>query len=113
MYYLKIISLNGCPYSEASEKFVNENKIKSKIFKINHQEKDKFKTEEISTFPQIFLKKEYSSGNILIGGFSTIKSYFDDIHSNKKTLKSVVEKIKRDNSKLSEKSVLRLIQLLS
>ena len=112
MYYLKVISLNGCPYSQAAETFVKENKIKSNIININHDEKVKFKTDKIDTFPQIFLNKQNSSGNVLIGGYSTIKYYYDEIQSNRKSLEAVKKIIKKDNSNLSEKSILRLIQLL-
>lgn len=112
MYYLKIISLEGCPFSEAVNSFVKDKKINSKITTVTQNEKNKFKTDEITTFPQIFLNKEHSSGNVLIGGYSTIKSYYDQIQSNKKSLNDVVKKIKKENDKLSEKSILRLVQLL-
>ena len=112
MYYLKVISLEGCPYSEAAKTLVKENKIKSSIINVSHNEKMKFKTKTIDTFPQIFLNKENSSGNVLIGGYSTIKYYYDEIQSNRKSLDHVKKIIKKDNSNLSDKSILRLIQLL-
>ena len=114
MYYLKIISLNGCPYSEAIEQLVKNNKIDSKIININQYEKEKYKSEEIDTFPQVFLNKKYSSGNLFIGGYSKLKSYYDMIHSsNKINFDSVKTKIKKDNPNLSDKSILRIIQLIS
>ena len=114
MYYLKIISLQGCPYSEAVEKLVKNNKIESKIIKINQYEKEKFKSSNIDTFPQVYLKKKYSSGDLLIGGYATLKSYYDLVHANNKIdLESIKNKIMKDNYNLSNKSILRLIQLIS
>mgnify|MGYP001198726238 CR=1 FL=1 len=116
MYYLKIISLEGCPYSDAVEQLVKNNNINSKIIKINQFEKFKYKVSDIETFPQIYLEKKYSSGSVLIGGYSKLKSYFDSIHSlspNSKKLDILKNKINKENKDLSKKSVLRLIQLLA
>ena len=115
MYYLKIISLEGCPYSEAAEKLVSSNKIDSEIIKVTQNEKKKFKTNEIQTFPQIYLKKKHSNGDVLIGGYSKLKEYFDKIMEEPSNSKfdSLKLKILNDNKNLSEKSALRMIELLS
>ena len=87
MYYLEIISLEGCPYSEAAEKLVENNKINNKVFKISYNNRENHKNEKISTFPQIYLKKNNSNGRILIGGYDKI----NEIHSlikNRKLIKS-------------------------
>jgi len=112
MYYLKVISLEGCPYSEAANNLVKNNNIRSEIVIVKHSEKEKFKTDEINTFPQIYLKKRNSSGNQLIGGYTDIKSYYDLIHSSKNDLEIIKNKIKEDNKYLSDRSILRLIELL-
>jgi glutaredoxin len=126
MYYLEIISLEGCPYSEAAEKLVENNKINNKVFKISYNNRENHKNEKISTFPQIYLKKNNSNGRILIGGYDKI----NEIHSlikNRKLIKSeeksvynssydlLVDKISKmfsPNDNFNKKSVLRLIQLL-
>lgn len=114
MYYFKIISLKSCPYSEAAESLFRENDIKHELFKVNNSEKEKFKTPDINTYPQIYLKKKHSTGSVLIGGFDNIKEYFDIIknNNNSKILDKLKTKIKKDNNNISEKSILRLIELL-
>lgn len=116
MYYLKIISLENCPYSEAIENLVKNNKIKHKIISVNQSEKGKYKSDRIDTFPQVFLEKEYSSSSVLLGGYTKLKSYYDDIHNlppNDNKLDIIKNKINNDNESLSNKSTLRLIQLLA
>ena len=114
MYYLQLISLKDCPYSEAANSLVTNNKINSKITIVNRNEKDKFKTKEIDTFPQVYLKKEDSNGSILLGGYTELKSYYDLVQSGKNNndaLANIKNSIKT-NQNMSDKSILRLIQLL-
>lgn len=112
MYYLKLISLEGCQYSNAANQFVKNNKIKSEITSISYSEKDKYKTDKIKTFPQIYLNKKNSSGSVLIGGYDNLISYYEAVQSKKKSFEYVSKKIKKENNNLSEKSILRLIELL-
>ena len=114
MYYLKLIYLQDCPYSNAAEQLILNNKIKSKIVKINQNEKDKFKTDYINTFPQIYLEKENSKGSLLIGGYDILKEIYDNVKS-KKDLKLIQKNIKDivKTSNLSKKSILRLVELLN
>lgn len=115
MYYIKLISLKGCPYSEAAESLLSNNKIKSEIVSVNYHEKDKFKTNEAQTFPQLYLKKKYSSGSLFLGGYDTFKSYYDLAHSNsnkENILDKIKQEIKNKNKNMSNKSILRLIELL-
>ena len=114
MYYLQLISLKDCPYSEAANSLVNNNKINSKITIVNRNEKEKFKTKEIDTFPQVYLKKENSNGSVLLGGYSELKSYYDLVQSSKNKKDSLVniKSVIKDKNNMSDKSVLRLIELL-
>ena len=112
MYYLKLISLENCPYSEAANQLVNSNNIKSEIYIVKQKEKNKFKTTKIRTFPQIYLKKKNSSGDVLIGGYSNLKSYFDDINNDKINITNMKNKIMNEVNGISEKGALRLIELL-
>ena len=111
MYYLQLISLKDCPYSEAAQSLLKDNNINHKLVLVNRNEKDKFKTDNISTFPQIYLKKENSNGSVLIGGYDSLKEYYDSA-KNTKNLDKLKKVIKKNISGISEKSVLRLIQLI-
>lgn len=111
MYYLQLISLKDCPYSEAAESLLKDNSINHKLVLVNRNEKDKFKTDNISTFPQIYLKKENSNGSVLIGGYDSLKEYYDSA-KNTKNLDKLKKVIKKNTSGISEKSVLRFIQLI-
>lgn len=111
MYYLQLISLKGCPYSKAAESLLKNNNIKHEITSVSNDEKDKFKTNKIRTFPQIYLKKQNSTGSVLIGGYDTIKKYYDQANSSK-NLDKLKKEIKSNSEYISDKSVLRLIELL-
>ena len=111
MYYLQLISLKDCPYSEAAQSLLKDNNINHKLVLVNRNEKDKFKTDNISTFPQIYLKKENSNGSVLIGGYDLIKEYYDSANSTK-NLDKLKKLIKKNSPDMSEKSVLRFIQLI-
>jgi glutaredoxin len=73
MYYLKVISLIGCPYSEKALKLIKNYNINNKITYIDYNEKDKYITDDIQTFPQIYLMKEHMNGHKLIGGCSDLE----------------------------------------
>ena len=100
MYYLQLISLKDCPYSEAAQSLLKDNNINHKLVLVN-----------ISTFPQIYLKKENSNGSVLIGGYDLIKEYYDSV-KNTKNLDKLKKVIKKNSPNMSEKSVLRFIQLI-
>jgi glutaredoxin len=117
MYYFKLVSLEGCPYSLAGEELFKNNKINHELIKVKYNEKDKFKTDIISTFPQIYLKKKYSNGSLLVGGYDDIKSYYDIVNTSTKKSDNIISEFKNIINKkidnISEKSILRIIQLLS
>ena len=58
MYYLLIVTLEGCPYSMATINLLDTFKIIYKHLKVKIKDKENFKTIEIDTFPQIYLKKK-------------------------------------------------------
>ena len=58
MYYLFIVVLENCGYSKAAVELLNNYKIKYKSIIIKQEEKSKYITNEINTFPQIYLKKK-------------------------------------------------------
>lgn len=112
MYYFKLVSLENCPYSIACIELFTNNMIKHELVNVKYDEKDKFKSDEIQTFPQIYLKKKYSKGSVLIGGYTDIKKYYDmiNLENNYNDIKILLNK---KNNNISEKSILRIIELLS
>ena len=72
MNVIKIISLNGCPYSMAAEnliKNINENnenpKININILNVSNEDKIKYVKKEIKTFPQIYFNNTGDKDKIL------------------------------------------------
>lgn len=113
MYYLDVISLEGCPYSNAAENLLSSNNINFKLTKVKYNEREMHKNEEISTFPQIYLKKKNSKGKLLIGGFDNINNLFNILGSS-----TDLNKISNDFGKnlgdtFNKKTVLRLIELFT
>jgi glutaredoxin-related protein len=110
-YYLQAIVLEGCPYSNAAIELLNNHKnIKSKIITVNQSNKEDYKTIDISTFPQIYLKRNDKNGSLLLGGYDKLKEAFDTFYFNKYSKENVNNFI---NNKWSKKSVLRLIELIN
>jgi glutaredoxin len=116
MYYFKLVSLENCPYSIACIELFTNNMIKHELVQVKYDEKEKFKSDEIHTFPQIYLKKKKSKGSILIGGYTDIKKYYDIINLESSYNDRILNKIKvllnKNNNIISNRSVLRVIQLL-
>jgi glutaredoxin len=112
-YYLHAVVLEGCPYSNNAVKLLNNyNNIKKNITTIQYNEKEKFKTNEINTFPQIYLKKNNSNGNLLLGGYSELKDFVDNFQ-NKKYDENSLNNFINKNNKWSKKATLRLIELIN
>ena len=114
-YYIYSVILNKCPYSEAGEKLISSFKdIKKEFTYIDHDEKENYKTNMISTFPQIYLKKENCKGTFLIGGYSDFKNIVDIFyHKNiEKTFKNDISTFINQDQKWTRKLLLRLIELL-
>jgi glutaredoxin len=110
-YYLHLVVLENCPYSEAALSFLNNyKKIKTDITRINHSNKENYKTNDINTFPQIYLKKNGSNGSLLLGGYTELKKAFDLFYHSKYNHDNI-KKFK--NKYWSKKSILRLIELIN
>ena len=56
-YSLRAILLEGCPYSNSANELLKNYNIPVDITWVNQNNKNNFKTDMISTFPQIYLKK--------------------------------------------------------
>ena len=112
MNVIKIISLNGCPYSMAAEGLIKniidedkEKKINIEILNVSQEEKNKYQKEDIKTFPQIYYN------NILLGGYDN----FNDIYLSIKGISDFDEMINilKEKTKLGKrKDMLRLIKFI-
>jgi glutaredoxin len=98
-YYIQIILLENCPYSKAALKLLIKYNILYKKIIVNTFEKERYKTNYINTFPQIFLKKKMYKGNILLGGYNDLKSLI--INIKKKNLLYILKKYKWSPSLLN------------
>ena len=81
---------------------------------IAYQEKEKYKTEHISTFPQIYLKKKDTSGTFLIGGYTDFKKIVDIFYHEtvKENFKDNLDTFIKNNPQWNRKLLLRLIELV-
>jgi glutaredoxin len=107
---LKLIILDGCPYSIALKQLLKDT-ISLKLVQvitISYENKEKYKTKEISTFPQLYL----INNNIksLIGGYDMTKSIIDEINKNN-NLNKLKLKLKEILPKFTTKQILRVIQI--
>jgi glutaredoxin len=111
-YYINAVILEGCGYSKAAKDLLDaHSNIKKKYVLVNYNEKDKYKTELIQTFPQIYLKKEGFNNNLLLGGYSELQNFINTF-SGKYDNNNVNDFI-RGNSRWSKKGTLRLIELIN
>jgi len=111
-YYLQLVVLENCPYSNAALELVKPLENKTNIIKVNQTNKENYKTNDISSFPQIYLKKYNSNGSLLLGGYTDLKSFYETFQNQPYSEKNVNEFLKKYN-KWSKKSTLRLIQLIN
>ncbi len=107
---LKAIILEDCPYSMALVELLNDNEIPFNKIMVKRVDKEKYKTSEISTFPQLYLD------NNLIGGYDTSKEIFDMINNNTESINDLDVLKKKLYSQLAKnkfnnKKILRLIKL--
>ena len=107
MYSLKALVLEGCPYCKQLKELLSKYNIKTEYVTIPWNIKDKYKTKEISTFPQVYLIDKHK--DTLIGGYSELKNIIDTIKEN--NYDNIKKKISSKYYSLSKKSLLRLIEL--
>ena len=110
-YYVKAILLQNCPYSIAAQQLLNNFKIPHQITHITENEKITFKNDSIDTFPQIFLRKYNTNGNLLLGGYDDL-NYFVQTFKGKKLSDENINKFMA-KYKWSKKATLRFIQLIN
>ena len=90
MYYLFVVILENCPYSMYAINLLDTLKIKYKYLIVKINEKEKYKTEEINTFPQIYLKKEITNDSHLLGGFNDLEYFIKTFINQKYNKKNIL-----------------------
>jgi hypothetical protein len=110
-YYIKAILLEECSYSNAAFKIIKTHKLSDDIIWVNQSNKEKYKTEEINTFPQIYLNKINSNGNLLLGGYQELMNTINTFYKQKISEQTINNWM--EQTKWSKKSTLRLIQLVN
>lgn len=110
-YFLKIILLENCPYSIALDQMIKNNKIPNTSLWITYENKDKFKTNLIETFPQIYLNKINSKDSLMFGGYDDFNDFFNQFKSQKITDDKINYYMKKFN--WSKKAILRLVQIIN
>jgi hypothetical protein len=111
-YFLKVISLENCPYSNAALELIKNNRIQNNTTIISHSDKLKYKTNKIDTFPQIYLSKYNKKETLLLGGYDSLSSFiamFKGIPLSEQNINNFMN----NNNTWSKKAVLRLIQLIN
>ena len=111
MYYLFVVILENCPYSIDVINLLNILEIKYKYLIVKINEKEKYKTEEINTFPQIYLKKN-TNDSLLLGGFNDLE-YFIKKFKNQKYDKKNILIFKNKYKYWHEKPILRLLEIIN
>jgi len=110
-YFIKVILLEGCSYSNASHQLIKTHQLPTDITWVNQLNKENYKTDQINTFPQIYLKKINSKGNLLLGGYQELESFINIFYGQKISKSNISNWI--DKTSWSKKSTLRLIQLIN
>jgi glutaredoxin len=112
MYYLFFVVLENCPFSEAVVDLCNKHKINYKSLIITRNEKDKYKTDEINTFPQVYLKKSKTEDSLLLGGYSDFES-FCNTFINKKYNETNIQQFNKKYHLWNKRSILRLMEIIN
>ena len=112
MYYLFVVVLESCPYSESAIELLESHKIKFKSLKVSRSEKNKYVTNEISTFPQVYLKKSNNNDSLLLGGYTDLKKFFDTFINVNYNVKNV-DKFNKEYPLWNKHSILRFIELIN
>lgn len=73
--------------------------------------KDIYKSEYIATFPQIYLNKYNTKGNLLLGGYDDLNNFIITFRGNKLNDRDIDIFMNKYN--WSKKATLRMIQLIN
>ena len=109
-YILKAIILENCPYSMAAVELLTNHNIEFKKILVTQETKHKYKTEQISTFPQIYFYSEKIEE--LLGGYSDLEEIINIINSSTK-LNIIKKKLNKKYKMFNNKKILRIIQIFA
>ena len=110
-YYIKVISLKNCHYSNKAIELLKKHNIKYTHVDVDTHTKDNYKTSLIATFPQIYLCKNNALGTQLLGGCDDLVWFIDTFkkpHLDSNKVKDFMNKYK-----WSKKGTLKLIQIIN
>jgi glutaredoxin len=109
-YYLELILLKDCYYSDKALSLVKKLGINHKNITVS-ENKDRFKKKPTDTFPLIFLKRHNRVGDVFIGGYDELYKLYQLFYK-KSYNKDNVEKYMNEY-KMNKHTILRLIQLIN
>jgi glutaredoxin len=110
-YIIKAILLEGCPYSNSANSLLDIHSLSVEKTWVNQSNKEHYKTNEINTFPQLYLKKFNNKGSILLGGYQELSDFVSTFLKQKYSDDNVNHWMNKLN--WSKKAVLRMIQLVN
>ena len=110
MYYLYIITLKDCPYSIAALKLLDSLNIEYKHRIVSQTNKEKYKTKEIDTFPQIYLVKDGTK--LLLGGYDKLKEFIKVFKNQEYNKKNILD-FQNEYKLWNKKSILRLLTIIN
>lgn len=112
MYYLKVILLENCPFCKKTKDILDKYKFKKNIVNVTNNDKEKWKSDQIKTFPQIYLMRQGKKNHLLLGGFSDLNFIHNEILKlDDKNLTKIKNNITSKYNHISNKSSLRIIEL--
>lgn len=111
-YYIYAILLKGCSYSNAAYDLLENHKIKKQLEIVTPENKEKFKLENYSTYPQIFLKKNNAVDSLFLGGYSDLNNFITTFKNNKYDENNIIQ-FKNKYNWWSKKAILRMIELIN
>jgi glutaredoxin len=111
-YYLDIVYLEGCPHSKAALDLLINKNIKHNLISVSYNNKDTYKTNLISTFPQLYLKKNNNNGSLLLGGNSDLQQIYNIIETNNNQ-PLIQDKLKQQNILITNKLSQRIYELFT
>ena len=103
--------LENCPYSIKAAELLKIHNISNKTTWISGNMRNKYITDKISTYPQIYLKKYNSNQNLLLGGCDDLEAFIMNFKSQRLNENEINIFMKKYN--WSKKASLRLIQLIN
>ena len=109
-YYLELILLKDCYYSDKALSLVKELGINHRKITVS-ENKDRYKTKPTDTFPRILLKRHNRIGDVFIGGYDDLYNLYQLFY--KKSYNEDNVKKYMEEYKMEKHTVLRLIQLIN